>query len=104
MIWLAAAAAMVCAGLLAWRAQNWFAPALRRYREVYTQDASVRLSEVFLFIDPRQLWVGAVGCGVAAAVAAFTATGSALVAVLFALPSARLPRMVVEGLRRRRAR
>ena len=104
MIWLAAAAAMVCAGLLAWRAQNWFAPALRRYREVYTQDASVRLSEVFLFIDPRQLWVGAVGCGVAAAVAAFTASGSALVAVLFALPSARLPRMVVEGLRRRRAR
>lgn len=104
MIWLAAAAAMVCAGLLAWRAQNWFAPALRRYREFYTQDASVRLSEVFLFIDPRQLWVGAVGCGVAAAVAAFTASGSALVAVLFALPSARLPRMVVEGLRRRRAR
>lgn len=104
MIWLAAAAAMLCAGLLAWRAQNWFAPALRRYREVYTQDAGVRLSEVFLFIDPRQLWAGAITCGVAAAAAAFSATGSALLAALFALAASRLPRSVVDGLRRRRAR
>lgn len=104
MIWLAAAAAMLCAGLLAWRAQNWFAPALRRYREVYTQDAGVRLSEVFLFIDPGQLWVGAVGCGVAAALAAFAATGNGAIAAMCAFPALRLPRMVVEGLRRRRAR
>ncbi len=104
MIWLAAAAAMLCAGLLAWRAQSWFAPALRRYREVYTQEAGVRLSEVFLFIDPAQLWVGAVGCGVVAAGVAFSATGSGLVAALFAVLASRVPRMVVDGLRRRRAR
>jgi tight adherence protein B len=104
MIWLAAAAAMLCAGLLAWRAQNWFAPAVRRYREVYTHDAGVRLSEVFLFIDPGQLWVGAVGCSVVAAVAAFATTGSGPMAALCAFAALRVPRMVVEGLRRRRAR
>ncbi len=104
MIWLAAAAAMLCAGLLAWRAQSWFAPALRRYREVYTQDAGVRLSEVFLFVDPGQLWVGAVGCSVVAAVAAFAATGNGPIAALCAFAALRMPRMVVEGLRRRRAR
>ena len=77
---------MLCAGVLAWRAQNWFTPALRRYREVYTQEAGVRLSEVFLFIDPAQLWAGAVGCAAVAALAS------------------RAPRLLVDGLRRRRAR
>ena len=95
---------MLCVGLLAWRAQNWFAPALRRYREVYTQEAGVRLSEVFLFIDPAQLWAGAVSCAVVAAVAAFAATGSGMLAALFAALAARAPRMLVDGLRRRRAR
>lgn len=104
MIWLAAAAAMLCAVLLAWRVQNWFAPALRRYREVYTQDAGVRLSEVFLFIDPAQLWVGALGCAAVAAVLAFSATGSGLLAALIAAMASRAPRMAVDGLRRRRAR
>lgn len=104
MIWIAAFATMLCAGILVWRAQNWFAPALRRYREVYTQEAGVRLSEVFLFIDPAQLWAAAVGCAVVAAVLAFSATGSGLVAAMSAALASRLPRWVVDGLRRRRAR
>lgn len=80
MIWLAALAAMGCAALLAWHAQAWFAPAMRRYRELYTQDAGVRLSEVFLFIDPAQLWVAAVGCAGAIAALTFSLTGSAIAA------------------------
>ena len=95
---------MLCAGVLAWRAQNWFTPALRRYREVYTQEAGVRLSEVFLFIDPAQLWAGAVGCAAVAALAAFAATGSGMLAVLLAALASRAPRLLVDGLRRRRAR
>lgn len=34
MIWLAAAMTMASAGVLVWRAQAWFGPALRRYREL----------------------------------------------------------------------
>ncbi|MGY6273665.1 type II secretion system F family protein [Achromobacter denitrificans] len=103
MIWLAAGAALVCAVVLAWRAQGWFAPALRRYREVYTQEAGLRLSEVFLFIDPAQLWAGAVGCAVLAAALAFAATGSGLAAALGAALASRAPRALVDALRRRRA-
>lgn len=104
MIWLAASAAMCCVALLAWRAQAWFAPALRRYRELYTQDAGVRLSEVFLFIDPAQLWGAAVACAGIAAGVALSFTGSALAAALLAGLASRVPRMLVEMLRRRRAR
>lgn len=71
MIWLAAAGAMCCAAVLVLHAQAWFAPALRRYRELYTQDAGVRLSEVFLFIDPSQLWLAAVACAALSAALAF---------------------------------
>lgn len=104
MIWLAASAAMCCAALLAWHAQAWFAPALRRYRELYTQDAGVRLSEVFLFIDPAQLWVVAVACAGGMAALAFSLTGSALAAALLAGLASRGPRVTVDMLRRRRAR
>ncbi|SSW65880.1 hypothetical protein AVE30378_01814 [Achromobacter veterisilvae] len=104
MIWLAAGGAMVCAVVLAWRAQGWFAPALRRYREVYTQEAGLRLSEVFLFIDPAQLWAGAVACAALAAALAFSLTGSGVAAALGAVLASRVPRGLVDALRRRRAR
>lgn len=104
MIWLAAGAAMISVLLLAWRVQSWFAPALRRYREVYTQEAGLRLSEVFLFIDPAQLWAGAVACAALAATLAFAATGSGLVSAMAAALASRLPRALVNALRRRRAR
>ncbi|CAB3683581.1 type II secretion system F family protein [Achromobacter pestifer] len=103
MIWLAAGAAMCCAAVLAWHAQNWFAPALRRYREFYTQDAGVRLSEVFLFIDPAQLWAAAVACAALAAALAFSLTGSGVAAALAAGLASRAPREMVSVLRRRRA-
>lgn len=95
---------MVCAVVLAWRAQAWFAPALRRYREVYTQEAGLRLSEVFLFIDPAQLWAGAVACAGLAAALVFSITGSGVAAALGAALGSRAPRAVVDALRRRRAR
>jgi len=104
MIWLAAGGAMVCAVVLMWRAQGWFAPALRRYREVYTQEAGLKLSEVFLFIDPAQLWAGAVACAAVAAALVFSVTGSGVAAALGAALASRVPRALVDALRRRRAR
>ncbi len=95
---------MICVLLLAWRVQSWFAPALRRYREVYTQEAGLRLSEVFLFIDPAQLWAGAVACAVLAAMLAFAAMGSGVAAAVAAALALRMPRALVNALRRRRAR
>ncbi|CAB3922879.1 MULTISPECIES: type II secretion system F family protein [Achromobacter] len=103
MIWLAAGGAMCCVAMLAWHAQAWFAPALRRYRALYTQDAGVRLSEVFLFIDPAQLWVAAVACAAVTAGMAISLTGSGVAATLLAGLASRIPRLLVSQLRRRRA-
>lgn len=103
MIWLAAAGAMICAIVLAWRAQGWFAPALRRYREVYTHEAGLKLSEVFLFIDPAQLWAGAMVCAALAAALVLPLTGSAVAAALAAALASRMPRALIDALRRRRA-
>jgi tight adherence protein B len=104
MIWLAAGGAMICVLLLAWRVQAWFAPALRRYRQVYTQEAGLRLSEVFLFIDPAQLWVGAVACAALTAALSYAATGKGVLAACAAVLASRLPGALVNALRRRRAR
>ena len=52
MIWLAAFTAMLCAALLAWRAYAWFRPALGRYRQVYTQETGIKLTEVFFVHRP----------------------------------------------------
>lgn len=104
MIWLPAGGAMVCVMVLAWQAQSWFTPALRRYRELYTQEAGVRLSELFLFIDPAQLWMAAIAGAVLVATVAFAATASGIIAAVTGLAALRAPRMLVDGLRRRRAR
>ncbi|MBO1110629.1 type II secretion system F family protein [Bordetella petrii] len=102
MIWLAVAMSTACAALLAWRAQAWFGPALQRYRQVYTHEAGITLSEVFLFIDPAQLWLGAMLLAAVAGLAAFAASGSALLGSLAAVLAARLPRHMVGRLRGRR--
>ena len=58
MIWLAAFTAMLCAALLAWRAYAWFRPALGRYRQVYTQETGIKLTEVFFVHRPGAIMAG----------------------------------------------
>jgi tight adherence protein B len=102
MVWLAFVMAGCAAGMLAWRAQAWVGPALRRYREVYTQDAGVKLSELFLFIDPAQLWLAALACGCMAGLLAWAATQSLPAAVIAGLLATRAPGLLMKTLRRRR--
>ena len=59
---------------------------------------------MFLFIDPAQLWAGAVACAALAAALAFSITASAMAAGLAAALASRVPRALVDALRRRRAR
>jgi len=102
MIWLALAAGGAAAAVLAWRMQAWMGPALARYRQMYTHEAGVRLGELFLFIDPSQLWFGAMLCGAAAGALAWAATQSLLAAAVATVLAVRAPVRLVEGLRRRR--
>jgi len=102
MIWLALALAAAAAATLGWRAQAWLGPALQRYRQVYTQEAGVRLGELFLFVDPSQVWFAAVLCATGASLLAWAATQSALAAVVAAVLALRAPGRLVAGLRARR--
>lgn len=102
MIWLAVVMSTACAALLAWRVQAWFGPALQRYRQVYTHEAGVKLSEVFLFVDPAQLWLAAIMLALLAGLSAFAASGSVVLGGMAAVLAARLPRQLVGRLRRRR--
>ena len=102
MIALAIASSMLCAGLLVWRMVAWFGPALRRYRQVYTEEAGAKLSEVFLFIDPAQLWVVAMACAVLLGSLVFAVSGSGLSAALAAGLASQAPKQLLERLRSKR--
>lgn len=104
MTWLAMGAALVCAMLLAWQAQRWVEPVLRRHRERYTREAGSRLAALFVFIEPARLWMGAVALSSLAAALAFAATSSGIAAALAGTAAWRLPRFLVSALHRRRVR
>ncbi|MFJ1015639.1 pilus assembly protein, partial [Bordetella bronchiseptica] len=102
MIWLAMGMAMAAAAWLAWRVLAWSGPAARRYRAVYTQQAGAHLSEVFLFVDPAQLWAAALAMAAAGAAAAWVFSGSAWLAAVAAVALLRLPHLLLGAARRRR--
>lgn len=104
MIWLAALAATCCVMLACWAAYGWFVGAWSRYRRVYTDEAGARLEEVFLFVDPGQLWAANLAFCSAVALAAYAASGSGAVAMLAGLLPIRTPYTVIALLRRRRQR
>jgi tight adherence protein B len=85
-----------------WTAYGWFATAWSSYRQVYTDEAGARLDEVFLFVDPRQLWAANLACCIAVALATYAATASGMVALLAGLAPARAPQALIAVLRRRR--
>ncbi|ARP87125.1 type II secretion system F family protein [Bordetella genomosp. 9] len=102
MIWLAALGATCCVMVVCWNTYGWFAAALSRYRQVYADQAGAQLSEIFLFVDPRQLWaVNLCGCAVFASVS-YGATNSVALAVLAGMAPVRAPHMLLALLRRRR--
>jgi len=102
MIWMALTMSTACAVLLTWQVQVWMGPALRRYREVYTQDARIKLGEVFLFINPTQLLIAAVLLAVLTGGVILLLTNSVTLAGISAVFAARLPLYLMRRLRRRR--
>lgn len=102
MIWLATIGTMIAAGLTLYLLHAGFLAAMKRYRDVYTQDAGVRLSELFLFVDPLHLWTGSVLLCAAVGMVIYGVLDNAPLAALTALGVARVPGWWVKYLRRRR--
>lgn len=102
MIWMAAASATICVTTALWLTHGWFARAMARYRQVYTEEAGARLSEVFLFLDPRQLWAANVLVCAAIGSIVYAATGSVVLAAAAGIAPGRMPHWLMANLRRRR--
>lgn len=102
MIWLAAMGATCSVMVACWSAYGWFAKAWSRYCQVYTDEAGARLGEVFLFVDPRQLWAVNLACCVVMATVTYAATSSVALAGLAGVAPVHAPQALIAILRRRR--
>nr|WP_256977571.1 type II secretion system F family protein [Bordetella genomosp. 10] len=102
MVWAIAAGAALCAMLACSLSYGWFAAALARYRRIYTDEAGMRLSEVFLFVDARQLWTANVLLCAALAGLLYAVAGSVVLAVAGGAAPIRATHLLIASLRRRR--
>jgi tight adherence protein B len=94
--------ATLCAISLFWLVQAWFGRAVMRYRSVYTEQAGIRLTEVFLFIDPGQLWLMNVCLSIFSAAMVQMLSGSFVAALIAAALVSRLPQRAMRMLQSRR--
>jgi len=102
MLWGIAAGTALCAMLACGLSYGWFATALGRYRRIYTDEAGMRLSEVFLFVDARQLWTANVlSCAVFAGLL-YALTGSVVVGLAGGAAPIRVSHLLIAAVRRRR--
>ncbi|RXN93478.1 pilus assembly protein [Achromobacter aloeverae] len=102
MLWAIAAGAALCVALACCLSYGWFAAALARYRRVYTDEAGMRLSEVFLFVDARQLWTANVLLCVTCAGLLYAVAGSLVLAAAGGVAPIRATHLLIAHLRRRR--
>jgi len=66
-VWLAMLSIALATGAAVWMLSGVVIQAFARQRDAFTEQAGVRLSEAFLFIDPSRLWIAAmVLAGIAA--------------------------------------
>ncbi len=99
---LAVLLALLAASLLAWQLQRSLGPAWQRYRDTYMQDAHHGLQEVFLFLDPRQLWGMAMSCACGVFGLVLAAGAHPALAAAAGCLAWRLPALLLARLRRRR--
>ncbi len=90
------------AGLLAWFVMDIGTVTMARYRASFTERAQFQAQEFFLFIDPRKLFAANLAIMALGGIAAWSLTGSALVAVPVFFLLGLLPRYLYAWMRKRR--
>ncbi len=99
---LALILASLSAALLAWQLLAVLRPAWVRYRGAYQQGMRLGLQEVFVFVDPGQLWGLALAGAVSAGGMVGLLSGQWMLALLAAVLAWRLPGWGLARARRRR--
>jgi tight adherence protein B len=99
---IAAAVVAVSVSLLAWALIDIGVNGLARYRRLFTEHTHVRLRELFLFVDPKRLFLINLAFMLLVGVAAGVASRSWVVALVMAGVAGAVPRIVLAKLRQRR--
>lgn len=93
---------VIVAAILSWFLQRYASQIYARYRNAFKKEASVRLSEFFLFLDPAQLWfVNLMVCGFIV-VLIYLLSGSAWLSAAAGALTVAAPQYSINQLKRRR--
>lgn len=93
---------LVLGSVVAWLMQQRATKAFDTYSHAFKKEASARLDELFLFLDPTQLWTANLMlCGAAMAIA-YVMTGSVAICVIAGSGALIAPQYSIRRLRKRR--
>src|SRR5690606_42092556 len=92
----------VLVGVCWWFLQKWLGQAYVRYQRAFQQQASKRLDEFFLFVDPAQLWLANLAICLVLMAIVYGLTGGVVMAVVSGVSGLLLPQYVLGRMRRRR--
>ena len=85
-----------------WLLQIWFGKVYTNYRQAFKQQASDRLGEFFLFVDPGQIWMSTMGLCVVIMVLVYVATEGLVLAFLSGLFCLLVPQYLIRRFRKKR--
>jgi tight adherence protein B len=101
-VWLAMLSIALATGAAVWMLSGVIVQAFARQRDAFTEQAGVRLSEAFLFIDPSRLWIAAMVLAGMAASLTMVLTQLWILAAAAAIAGMILPGRWLNRLRLRR--
>lgn len=99
-IFLVAVAVLV--GMCWWFLQKWLGVVYVHYQQAFQKQASKRLDEFFLFVDPAQLWLANLAICLLLMAVVYGLTGGLVMTVVSGASGLLLPQYVIGRLRRRR--
>lgn len=102
MLYLFAFCVFACAGVAFWFCQQWLGRYFVRYRSTFKTQASQGLSEMFLFLDPTQVWFASLCLCGATATLAYVLGAGIVPAVVAGGVTLMMPRYALARARRRR--
>ncbi|HUH59006.1 MAG TPA: type II secretion system F family protein [Candidimonas sp.] len=103
MMALFATAVCIAVAIASWYVQKSAGRAYGKYRSAFKKEASMRMSEFFLFLDPAQLWfINVVVCIVILSLA-YVVSGSIWISAATGTVALAIPAYIIRRLKRRRA-
>jgi tight adherence protein B len=103
MIALFVLAVGVMVAIAGWYAQMIAGQVYGKYRSAFKKEASMRMSEFFLFLDPAQLWFVNVAACIVILALAYVMSGSVWISAAAGTVALAVPAYMIRRLKRRRA-